>query len=99
MWQVESEMDKIQKLTMQNIGRHYVQAAARILLQGRVTCRHHLSMEKELCLIVELLSHEAGPLVYAVDGNQYPMVEIVGEGTKDSPYEARWSDKLLTPDI
>ena len=51
-----------------------------------------LSVEQQTCLMLELIAREPRPFVeYLESGKQHlRRAEVVGDGTKKSPYKARW---------
>lgn len=77
---------------------HYVRLAAEALLQStHFICNDlklpkRLSHEREILLMLQLISKEPRPFVEYLETTRLRRAEIVGDGTKKSPYKARWRE-------
>ena len=85
-------------LQQEALAIHYVRLAAEVLRYSDVIfCNAHklpklLPIEKQTMLMLELISREPRPFVeYLESGCQrLRRAEIIGEGTKKSPYKGQW---------
>lgn len=77
---------------------HWVRLAAEALVKGAGTFCNELklkkrpSVEKQTMLMLELISREPRPFVEYLESGCTLLrrAEIVGDGTKKSPYKAQW---------
>ena len=77
---------------------HWVRMAAEALVKGAGTFCNELklkkrpSVEKQTMLMLELISREPRPFVEYLESGCTLLrrAEIVGDGTKKSPYKAQW---------
>ena len=80
---------------------HWVRLAAEALSNGHThfICNdlrlpRRLSLEKQTFLMLELISREPRPFVEYLESGctHLRRVEVVGDGTKKSPFKAQWRD-------
>lgn len=80
---------------------HWVRLAAEALTDGKThfvcndkTLHRSLSRERQIFLMLELIAREPRPFVeYPESGNNYlRRAEVIGDGTKKSPYKAQWRE-------
>ena len=77
---------------------HWVRMAAEALVKGAGTFCNELklkkrpSVEKQTMLMLELISREPRPFVEYLESGCTLLrrAEVVGDGTKKSPYKAQW---------
>ena len=88
------------RLHDESIGVWYVQKVMTMLLENNPICNDvklrregkMLSREKLTQLIVELLVREPRPAVEYTTSCRLRRAEVVGDGTKKSPFRAEWRD-------
>ena len=77
---------------------HWVRRAAEELTKSQhFVCNDlklpkRLSREKEVFLMLELIAREPRPFVEFLETMRLRRAEVVGEGTKKSPFVARWRE-------
>lgn len=78
---------------------HWVRQAAEALTNTHYICNDQklpkrLSIEKQTCLMLELIAREPRPFVEYLESGctRLRRAEITGDGTKKSPYKAQWRD-------
>ena len=79
---------------------HWVRQAAEALINNtHYICNDlklpkRLSIEKQTCLMLELIAREPRPFVEYLESGctHLRRAEITGDGTKKSPYKAQWRD-------
>lgn len=79
---------------------HWVRLAAEALAEpphficNDLTLKHRLSRERQTALMLDLIAREPRPFVeYLESGKQHlRRAEVVGDGTKKSPYKAQWRE-------
>jgi len=94
-------MDKPINLHQEAFAIHWVRQAAEALSKGdtHFICNDlklpkRLSQEKQTFLMLELISREPRPFVEYLESGCVHLrrVEVVGDGTKKSPFKAQWRD-------
>ena len=89
-------MEKPVTLHEESSGVWYVQKVAdHIANFTEPMCNAHrlqkrISREKQVQLYIELIAREPRPAVEGVSGGRLRRAQIVGDGTKKSPYRAEW---------
>lgn len=77
---------------------HWVRRAAEELKEGQhIICNGHklpkrLSQEKQVLMMLELIAREPRPFVEYIETTRLRRAEVVGDGTKKSPYRAVWRE-------
>ena len=79
---------------------HWVRQAAEALTNNtHFICNDlklpkRLSVEKQTCLMLELIAREPRPFVEYLESGctHLRRAEVTGDGTKKSPYKAQWRD-------
>ena len=88
-------------LTEENVIKNWVRLAAEVLSNQRTdfVCNElnlpkRIPVEKKIYLMLQLIAREPRPFVeYLTSGcTQLRRAEIVGDGTKKSPYKAQWKN-------
>lgn len=94
-------MDKPINLHQEAFAIHWVRQAAEALSKGdtHFICNDlklpkRLSLEKQTFLMLDLISREPRPFVEYLESGCTLLrrAEVVGNGTKKSPYKAQWRD-------
>lgn len=86
------------RLHDESIGWWYVQRVMQMLVENNPICNDeklrrqgkHLSREKLTQLMVELLSRDPRPAVEYTTSCRLRRAEILGDGTRKSPFRAEW---------
>lgn len=88
--------NKLVNLHNESIGAWYVQKIAEHIANfAQPLCNAHrltkrITREKQVQLYIELIAREPRPAVEGVSGGRLRRAQIVGDGTKKSPYRAEW---------
>ena len=88
--------NKMVNLHNESIGVWYVQKIAEHIANfAQPLCNAHrltkrITREKQVQLYIELIAREPRPVVESVSGGRLRRAQIVGDGTKKSPYRAEW---------
>lgn len=88
--------NKLVNLHDESIGVWYVQKIAEHIANfAQPLCNAHrlskrISREKQVQLYIELIAREPRHAIEGISGGRLRRAQIVGDGTKKSPYRAEW---------
>lgn len=92
---IKSDGKGVISLYDESFAIHWVRLTAEYLTNGKThfICNDlnvRVSYEKQTFLMLKLISNEPRPFVEYIEGGRLRRAEIVGNGTKKSPYKAQW---------